>query len=234
MPWHVGSSCKSRRTPLPCQSSGFSRGQGQSLSLERLLDTGTTPWHCGFKICNTLLVKWHKPCSSGSEAYPRRHGLMCAGVRVSCLAQPVKANGQKGSPWDQPAHPSKAVPYSPSEGKGSELFPASCKVLSAKEMMAKYEQRCCHWEPSQWWAEPWAKDHKLNIPVKSAQQSVSEETSVPHCDSASEVFLKLLSKYISVCVFTRDAASTTELQLPIYFIILFKSRNACKYSLTVR
>lgn len=171
-----------------------------------------TPWvqnlqHLACEITQTLFL-WQSGLPS--QRWPR--------VRRCCLAQPVKADGQKGSPWDQAAHPSKAVPYSPSEGKGSELFPASCKALNAKEMLVKYEQS--QWEATQYWAETWAKDHKLDIPVRSAQQSVSEETSVSHCDCASELFLNLFSKHLSVCVFTRNAASTTDPQLPIYCIII--------------
>lgn len=35
MPWYLGSRSQSRRTTLSCQSSGFSRGQGQPLSLRK-------------------------------------------------------------------------------------------------------------------------------------------------------------------------------------------------------
>lgn len=41
-PAHMGSNSK-RRTPLPCQPLGFSRGQCPSLSLEGVLDTESAP-----------------------------------------------------------------------------------------------------------------------------------------------------------------------------------------------
>lgn len=107
----------------------------------------------------------------------------------SCLAQPVKANGQKGSPWDQAAHPSKAVPYSPSEGKGRAL---NCSLHLERHFMQK---KC-------WWNMNRAV---VNERLHNAEQSpepriiswtflwevlsrVFLRKPVFHCDSASEYF----------------------------------------------
>jgi len=58
------------------------------------------------------------------------------------------------------------------------------------------------------------------IPVRCAQQSVSEETSISCCDKVSEIFQNEYRKHISVCAFIKDAASTTAPELPIYFFCI--------------